>query len=250
MALVLGSVTFAGYEIPEHMPFGGEQRVHVHKLVGGERVVDAMGPDDADIVWSGRFQGGDAVGRARQLDRLRKSGAEVSLSWMGLFYRVIVTHFRAQTERFYQVPYEIGCTVIEDPSSGLGSALAATLDSLVAGDLTAAAALPLSDAPETAVASLQTAVTTAGALQGADPTTLAPVLTAADAASTSLGSAVTASDVLINTASVGGVTAGGFPPDMATGLLAQVVQVQTETALLDAQALIGRVNVNLQNAQG
>jgi hypothetical protein len=53
--LTLGDFTFARYEIPERIPFGGDQQLNVHKLVGGVRVIDALGADPMPIEWSGFF---------------------------------------------------------------------------------------------------------------------------------------------------------------------------------------------------
>ena len=53
--LTLGDFEFARYEIPEQITFGGDQRLVVHELVGGTRVIDAMGRADAPLEWSGLF---------------------------------------------------------------------------------------------------------------------------------------------------------------------------------------------------
>lgn len=117
--LILGNVAFQDFEIPSKINFGGKQNIHIHKLVGGYRVVDALGPDPDDIKWSGRFRGAEALSRARALDRLRASGAQVGLMWGGLSYRVILSHFKADYERFYEIPYECTCTVVSDSVGGL-----------------------------------------------------------------------------------------------------------------------------------
>jgi len=79
MSLILGGFTFIDYAIPEEVPQGGEHHLVVHKLIGGNRVIDAMGPDDADISWSGRFQGPTATPKANALDPLRRAGAQLPL---------------------------------------------------------------------------------------------------------------------------------------------------------------------------
>lgn len=55
IVLVLGPIAFADFEIPERIRFGGNQRLAVHQLPGGRRVVDALGRDDGEICWSGVF---------------------------------------------------------------------------------------------------------------------------------------------------------------------------------------------------
>lgn len=51
--LVLGPVVFQAFEVPERIRFGGKQRVAVHELFGGGRVVDAVGAEEGPIEWSG-----------------------------------------------------------------------------------------------------------------------------------------------------------------------------------------------------
>ena len=73
-SLTLGPVAFAGFEIPSSITLGGRQRLAIHKLPGGLRIIDALGPDPADLAWSGIFTGPDAADRARLLDAMRVGG--------------------------------------------------------------------------------------------------------------------------------------------------------------------------------
>jgi hypothetical protein len=133
-ALILGSVIFQGFEIPEKLHgLGGRHQLAVKKLIGGERVVDAMGPDAADIRWSGKFQGGNAVGRARRVDQLRQSGQQVMFAWGGIAHTVVVQEFEFEPERTYQVPYHICLMVVSN--SGADSSGGASLDTLVGSDM-------------------------------------------------------------------------------------------------------------------
>lgn len=117
--LILGNISFQEFEIPAKINFGGKQNLAIHKLVGGYRVVDTLGPDPDDIKWQGRFRGASALSRARALDRLRASGAQVPLMWGGLSYSVVLSHFKADYEKFYEIPYECTCTVVSDSVGGL-----------------------------------------------------------------------------------------------------------------------------------
>lgn len=139
MALTLGGFVFDSYAIPEMVPQGGEHKLVVHKLIGGNRVVDAMGPDDADISWSGRFQGPTAIANATALDQLRKAGAQLPLVVDSQFYTVAIKKFEWDYQRPYQILYRITCVVV----SSVGGAIAqpATLDTLVASDMTNASTL-------------------------------------------------------------------------------------------------------------
>jgi len=139
MALILGGFAFTDYAIPEMVPQGGEHNFIIHKLIGGTRVVDAMGPDDADISWSGRFQGPAATPNAMALDQLRKAGAQLPLIIDSQFYTVVIKKFEWDYQRSYQILYRITCVVVS--STGGALAVPATLDVLVGLDMGLAAGL-------------------------------------------------------------------------------------------------------------
>src|ERR1700759_4325505 len=96
--LLLGSVTFQDFELPPRIVFGGAQRLAIHRLPGGARVIDAMGRDDGEISWSGAFSGADAADRARQLDLVRAQGAVLPLAWDAFAYLVVIARFAADYE--------------------------------------------------------------------------------------------------------------------------------------------------------
>ena len=114
--LTLGPVTFSTYEIPPKINFGGDQALAVKQLVGGRRIVDAMGRIDDDITWSGLFFGSTAVFRARFLDTMRIQGLPLLLTWSQFSYNVVIKSFKPSFERTYQIPYSISCQVIQDLS--------------------------------------------------------------------------------------------------------------------------------------
>lgn len=132
--LSLGAVQFQGFEIPEELNLGGKQTLVVHKLIGGQRVIAAMGPDPDDIRWQGRFQGGDAVGRAQQLDAMRDAGAPVVLLCGSITLNVVISEFTWRYQREYQALYSICCVVIPDATTVDDQ----SLDDLVGADYTAA----------------------------------------------------------------------------------------------------------------
>lgn len=132
--LILGSVIFGGFELPEQIPLGGNQALSVHKLLGGARVIDAMGPDDRDIEWKGLFFGIDALSRARSIDAMRISAQEVPLLIDFEMRSVVVRKFEWDYQRPYQIPYTIACVVSSTPFLGLGPS---SLDDLVTVDLAA-----------------------------------------------------------------------------------------------------------------
>ena len=134
--LTIGDITLAGFEIPQKVPFGGRQIVAKHQLVGGNRVLDNLGPDDKPIKWSGIIfsqDGQTANDRAQSIEYLRRQGQPATLTWWSLSYSVLITSFDPDWERYYQIPYEIECTVIQNLSAPT-SASQPTADQLVGSD--------------------------------------------------------------------------------------------------------------------
>lgn len=119
--LTLGPITFANYEIPPSINFGGQQALSTKKLVGGERIIDSMGRDDDEITWSGRFRGSTGLFRARYLDNLRVQGMQMPLFYSQFNYTVVIKSFKASFERFYEIPYTITVEVLIDNTKPLST---------------------------------------------------------------------------------------------------------------------------------
>ena len=114
-----GRSSFRTLRISSGINFGGRQRLAVHRLPGGTRVIDALGRDDAQISFSGIFTGADATLRARSLDELRVAGSTLSLTWDVLFYTVVISDFHADYRNGWWIPYRVVCTVLQDEASTL-----------------------------------------------------------------------------------------------------------------------------------
>ncbi len=112
--LVLGPIMFSAFEVPQSITLGGRQRLAVHQLPGGGRVVDAMGADDGELSWSGYLSGPDAAGRARALDRLRRSGEVWPLAWDGWRFTAIVSRFEADSADPHWMPYRLSACVVSE----------------------------------------------------------------------------------------------------------------------------------------
>ncbi len=136
--LILGPVVFDTFEVPARIGFGGRQRMVVHTLPGGARIIDSMGRDDAPIEWSGAFSGPDAALRARLLDIMRSDGGVWTLAWDAFSYSVVVAEFEARYERSNWIPYRLSCTVLVDDAAVLAQA-AVSVVGLALGDLASAA---------------------------------------------------------------------------------------------------------------
>jgi hypothetical protein len=118
--ITLGDFEFKNMEIPGSINFGGGHKLIVHELVGGARIIDAMGADESDISWEGLMIGPDSLGRALQLDTMRVAGQPLLLNWFSLRYYVLIENFKANTERYYQIPYTINLKVLQNFNQASG----------------------------------------------------------------------------------------------------------------------------------
>ncbi|GAB0116895.1 hypothetical protein [Acidisoma sp. 7E03] len=109
--VTLGFVQLQSFEVPAVIHFGGRQRLAVHDLPGGGRVIDVMGGADDDIVFGGVISGDNADTRAQLLDALRISGASVPLSWGEQYFIVIVAEARFDYCKPWWIPYQLRCVV-------------------------------------------------------------------------------------------------------------------------------------------
>lgn len=111
--VTLGAFTADWLETPEKMPFGGEQRMVEHKLLGGAKVFDLLGPEEEDISFSGIFFGPLAQIRAQMLDTMRLQGQVVPLIWPGDSRSVIIKKFHCDYASGGGVmPYSVTCVVV------------------------------------------------------------------------------------------------------------------------------------------
>lgn len=134
--LTLGGIAFDDFSTPNEMMGGGRQAMVVHKLPGGNRVIDTLGPDEANVVWHGHFFGNDAYDTALALDGMRASGTVYPLVWGGQFRMVIIEEFIYKVRRLpVWVDYNINCTVYQNPGLGSLGGVIASIDSLILSDL-------------------------------------------------------------------------------------------------------------------
>ena len=135
--VLLGDIVFQRREVPDHMPWGGEQKLAIHTLLGGTRVIDAMGPNPHPIQWSGLFFGTAATDRARRVDAMKDQGGQVSLHWGSFSYQVVIHKFLPVYKHEWEVHYEISCEVVTQSTSGATN----TLDTSINNDLNTVIAL-------------------------------------------------------------------------------------------------------------
>jgi hypothetical protein len=201
--LIIGGVALTGFEVPSQVVFGGEQRLAIHKLIGGTRVIDAMGRDDSAVKWCGIFSGSDAGARARMLDAMRVAGNPLSLSWDEFCYTVIIDSLSMEFRNPWWIPYDISCTVVSDQAQSLLD-YAPDLSDVILADLTSAA-LYYNVSNSIAATSVSDALTQGNAGYAAATTTLAGTVQSINAAiqasqvnlaSTNLATLVSASGTL------------------------------------------------------
>lgn len=111
--MVLGDLVLSDFALPERISYGGSQSMTVHKLPGGARVVDTMGPDEAEISWSGIFLGIAAELQAATLDAICRAAQPVLLAWGVHVVQVMIREVTFDGE-FNRVNYRVSCTVLPD----------------------------------------------------------------------------------------------------------------------------------------
>lgn len=144
--VTLGPFTFQDTEVPEQMPYGGQQRLAVQKMIGGDRQINTLGLDKDDIKWSGIMRSSDRESRAKQLQSMMASGKTFSLAWGHEHEQVVISSFQPVVEAFW-ISYTITCCVApEGATSGQPDFLTSMADDamsavgLTPSDLTAATA--------------------------------------------------------------------------------------------------------------
>jgi hypothetical protein len=241
VALLLGPIVFQDFEIPSGINFGGRQRLALHRLPSGSRVIDTLGRDDAQISFSGIFAGSDAILRARSLDELRVAGIALPLTWDVLFYTVLISDFIADYRSSWWIPYRIVCTVIQDEASTLLLS-AVSLATAALADVGLAA----SDALDAGVdlSSLQTAIAAPGATTRGTAAYTGAQACLVDARS-SIRTAIEASEVTLTGV---GVAEVGSAQEGVAGLMAATDAAGELSSLASADSYVRRTSTNLANA--
>lgn len=241
--LVLGGVSFSGFEIPNQVNFGGTQNVVVHDLLGGGRVLDAMGSKPTQIKWQGRFRGPNSIGRALAIDEMRISGAQVDLAWLNLYRTVVIQSFSAQTEKVNEVPYDITVEVVTDIAGGAFGGIQG-MDALISGDMASAAGFTASLAAVAIMGTLGTSLASAGSLQGSTAASRTAASLAATTAVTSFQNAFASEELLLGTAQP--ITGAS---DIAAWVSAQSNAALAHSATIDAQGYVNRIAVNITSVK-
>ena len=249
LTLKLGSFQFEGLEIPESLPFGGSQRLAVHDLVGGTRVIDSMGAFTGPIEWSGWLLGETAMDRARALDDLRQQGNDLLLKWHEIAYQVVIREFRADFQRFYKIPYHITCEVISDLSKFAGNDDDQSIDGQMTED--AATATELSDSVGDSTLSglmdsVNSAISTVSDFATAAQSTINSVLQPIAALRTQVQTMISsANNTLMNVTTLGGILPNNPISQQVSKLSGQIVAATNLPVLVQLDRVAGRMQGNL-----
>jgi hypothetical protein len=250
--VLLGPIVFTRREVPDVMPWGGKQQLAVHKQLGGRRVIDAMGPDPHPISWHGLFFGPTASARARAVDALKDSGAQVGLVWGSFAYVVVICEFEADYKHEWEIAYKISCEVVAQGPPGPPP----TLDAWLAQELAFLAALPaIPAATQTQITATQTAINAIAQTQtnqqiaNASLAQIQPAVVAAEAAYNSLLAAQQAADSSVTGINLDAITGASTQDGIAT-FTAEQSNVGLASDLTTALGYMGRVVGNLTTAAG
>ncbi|MFM0630777.1 LysM peptidoglycan-binding domain-containing protein [Paraburkholderia xenovorans] len=248
----LGDFVFQEMEIPESIPFGGQHLLSTKKLIGGARVVDALGPDPKPLEWSGTFfptpDGQSALARALTLKQIFDAGKPVYLSWDSLYYQVLIANYDPDY-RFGRIPYRISCVIIADLTAPVYQDFAPDADDLINGDLDTADTLSSSVGDSTLtglMTTLKTAAAKVGTFVNAAKSEVNSVLQPLHAVSNQVLSLIGKVDSTLASVGVPGGVLPGVPAIAnIAALTSQLSANSVQISLLRLKAVTGRMALNL-----
>ena len=255
--LNLGSFEFAELEIPAEIRIGGAQRLSMHELVGGARVIDAMGRTDRPLEWSGILLGETAISRAQALDAMRIAGLPQPLVWSAYSYQVIVREFEAAYQRKAQLAYRIVCEVLSDLTTPVGAGTGApfgagpsdTIDEQMDEDMAEADELTseIADPPlSTAMSKLDSAIASVSSFAKAAQSTINSVLQPLAAVQARVGMLIASTaNTIANVTTLGGVLPNNPLSMAAARLTGQVAAMSQAGVLYNLRNVLGRMGNNL-----
>lgn len=249
-ALKLGqNFQFKGLEIPETISFGGTQKLAMHDLVGGTRVIDSMGAFCGPVEWSGWLLGNEALSRARELDDLRVAGKELVLQWSEICYIVVIREFRADFQRAYKIPYKISCEVSSDMSKFTMQDETPSIDSLVKSDAATATDLvntigdgTLSSLMDSANSAIDNVASFANAAQSTLSNVVQQITAVRDRTQQLVASA---NNALTTVTTLGGILPNNPISQQVTKLTGQINSALSLPVLVQLDRVAGRMQTNI-----
>jgi len=252
ITLVLGDFTFQDIEIPEVIGFGGDQRLSIKKLVGGVRVIDAMGSDPRPLEWSGYFfptqDGQSALDRALTLSQMKDAAQPVALSWDELYLMVYIRSFEPDY-RFARIPYKIVCEVLQDLTAPVYADAGPDADDLINGDLDSANTLTSATGDSTLsglMSTVSSAVSIVKTFVGASLSTVASVLGPIHQAVSYVESQIGSVDNILASVGVPAGVLPSVPVLQNVGVFTSILNATTlQVQYTQIGALLGRMQTNL-----
>lgn len=249
--LTLGDVQFQDMEIPENLVVGGAQRIVLHKLVGGARVIDTLGADPDPLVWSGMFLGSNALQRALTLQRMRDAGQAVQLSFSQYAFQVVIAHFAADFQAEYRIPYRLTCEVQADYTGKATLSATAGIDSLINGDLSTANSLTSAignSSLSSAMASVSSAVSAVSSFASAAQSTIKGVLAPINAMRVQVKTLIAAGEnTLQNVTTLGGILPNNPIAQNVARLTGQVNTMLAQPQLTQLDSVLSRMSFNVSS---
>lgn len=247
--LSLGDVFFSRYEVPEKITIGGTQALAIHELIGGTRIVDAMGRRDMPLEWRGMFIGENASDRARLLNNMRVVGKPLSLTWFEFNYQVIIERFEADIERFYKIPYSISCVVVEDKTRPVTSVDILSFDETINADMAAAdaAVASIGDGPlSTVMGTLDTAIAAVSDVAKAAQSQINSILIPLAAVQARVAILIASTgNALQNITTLGGILPNNPVANQVAAIAGQITASINLPQLYNLQSVLGRLGGNL-----
>lgn len=247
--LTLGGISFYQFEVPESIGFGGEQRLSVHELVGGQKTVDAMGWFSEPLGWSGRFRGQTALERARYVEGLAASGQATNVTWSEFSYLVVVRRFMPVYERFYEIPYRIECEVVADLTQAVTSLSSLGANDLINGDVSFASGLLDKIGNPTltsAFSSVKSAISAVSDFATAAQSTLNSVLLPIQQFRLQVQTAIAqTNNVLVNVTTLGGILPNNTIAQNVQKLTNTLTAAQNIPLLVNLDRVVGRIGANV-----
>jgi hypothetical protein len=237
----IGPISLQGFEIPQSVRFGGRQRLAVHSLAGGRRVVERLGPDDGEVAFQGTFSGPNAEARVRAFDNLRLSGEIVWLTWESFRRRVVVKSFVADYHSPWWIPYRVSCVVAHQ--AGVTTASAPTLFALISSDL--ANALTAVAGSTVSLTPLQSTLFGTNAMTAGTSNhvqAIAAVGATLDGINTQIA--------LQSTSLITPIEPGSNPDSICRTLVSTVSSAGLLATAVNARSYVGRIGTNLAQSGG
>ena len=246
--VTLGTFEFTNFEVPEQMPWGGAQKLNVHKMPGGARVIDNMGRDDHAITWAGVFLGSDHASRAAALNSLRLQGQPLPLAWGPHFRTVVISDFSPVTVGPGRTNYSITVEILYV----VQGAQTPTLLGSILADVSTAVGFNVQDAlgqASQALATASTAVSAVTVLTGGSSAALGVLGTLSSTSATLAGVAGTADG---SVTAIGGGGPGLLGTSNGTTAATNLASLAGATGIMAnaraAAAYVGRAVSNVGNA--